>query len=101
MGNTARTANITGSAIVSDTKQTMTAAELRAIGERIANDENRCGLDRVLLYAALERLIDKLVTPWPAGGWMVSQSVMARGFLDDRHFSVKDAAIDALLSDVT
>ena len=66
----------------------MTAAELRAIGERIRKDENRCGLDRALLYAALERLINQCIFDSDEG--FVIEGI-------DDVFATKDAAIDALL----
>lgn len=69
----------------------MTAAELREIGERIRKGENRCGLDRALLYEALERLIERDVIPCVDGCFVL------RGVMGE--FDTKDAAIDALLKE--
>lgn len=74
----------------------MTAAELRAIGERVAQekpdgwkDAMQAYRDRVLLYETLERLIERMLYRESDSAWWIPRS--------PELFSTKDAAIDALL----
>lgn len=79
----------------------LTAAEFRAIGERIKRDRLRpvnvnidAEVDRARLHAALERLIDSGNRMYQANGkWCV---YFSRGGCLFK-FDTKDAAIDALL----
>ena len=76
----------------------MTAAELRAIGERVAQekpdgwkDAMQAYRDRARLYSALERLIDHCVME-VANRWCIT--AMPGDLI---WFDTKDGAIDALL----
>lgn len=90
---------------MTDTKPSLTAAELRAIGERVTAETRlidvvavrQVVVDRARLYAALERLTAVIVKeandPIEHPGWWINIG----GEWWDEPFATKDAAIDALL----